>query len=420
MKKSVSKLVTALLLALAICVTGVIGNEASVDAKTKVKISNTRITLTVGQSKTLKVKGTKKKPKWSSSKKSVATVSKKGKVVAKKAGSATITAKIGKKKYKCKVTVKNKKKQQNTNTVKPSTPTQNQEIKLNNIKIKNAKDIYLEEERQLGIEKNPSNATNKKIQWTSSDPAIVSVTSDGKIVGKKAGNAEITASADGVSDSCWIKVSPRMSTPNTHVTVKRGQDIEIPITFYGDGNGKLDAKIYGVGYASGEWVRKEGQTGYLKLTGEKVGNGRVEFTNSINSEKVIVYFDVTGYSEDFHVTVENTLPTTLKCYSSYFGNTYTKLNVTDITCQYEDLSTFDGVQLKVKVTGTKTYDSDGESGTYMCAFVWKLYDENNVIVKSGDSAIRNLRPGETGVTEFTVANDLPSGNYRLVLGDRDI
>lgn len=112
MKKSVSKLVTAFLLALAICVTGVIGNEASVDAKTKIKISNTKITLTVGQSKTLKVKGTKKKPKWSSSKKSVATVSSKGKVVAKKAGSATITAKIGKKKYNCKVTVKNKKKQQ--------------------------------------------------------------------------------------------------------------------------------------------------------------------------------------------------------------------------------------------------------------------------------------------------------------------
>ena len=122
MKKSFSKLVTALLLALAICVTGVIGNEASVDAKAKVKISNTRIALTVGQSKTLKVKGTKKKPKWSSSKKSVATVSKKGKVVAKKAGNATITAKIGKKKYKCKVIVKNKKKQQNTNNTKPNTP----------------------------------------------------------------------------------------------------------------------------------------------------------------------------------------------------------------------------------------------------------------------------------------------------------
>lgn len=54
MKKSVSKLVTALLLALAICVTGVIGNEASVSAKSKIKISNTKITLNVGKSKTLR------------------------------------------------------------------------------------------------------------------------------------------------------------------------------------------------------------------------------------------------------------------------------------------------------------------------------------------------------------------------------
>ena len=115
MKKS-CKLLTVFLLAVTL---GVFGNLNTVKAKSKIKISNSKITLTVRQSKTLKVKGTKKKPKWSSSKKSVATVSKKGKVVAKKAGSATITAKIGKKKYKCKVTVKNKKKTQNT--TKPTT-----------------------------------------------------------------------------------------------------------------------------------------------------------------------------------------------------------------------------------------------------------------------------------------------------------
>lgn len=117
MKKS-CKLLTVFLLAVTL---GVFGNLNTVKAKSKIKISNSKITLTVRQSKTLKVKGTKKKPKWSSSKKSVATVSKKGKVVAKKAGSATITAKIGKKKYKCKVTVKNKKKTQNI--TKPTTPT---------------------------------------------------------------------------------------------------------------------------------------------------------------------------------------------------------------------------------------------------------------------------------------------------------
>lgn len=75
-------------------------------AAKKIKLSKKSLTLYVGSTKTLKLKGTKKKPKWSSSKKSVVTVTKKGKIKAKKKGTAVITAKLGKKKYKCKVTVK--------------------------------------------------------------------------------------------------------------------------------------------------------------------------------------------------------------------------------------------------------------------------------------------------------------------------
>ena len=71
-----------------------------------------------GKTYTLKVKGTKKKVKWSSNKKTIATVTRKGKVTAKKQGTAVITAKIGKKKYKCKVKVwqKTTKKPTKTNT----------------------------------------------------------------------------------------------------------------------------------------------------------------------------------------------------------------------------------------------------------------------------------------------------------------
>ena len=61
------------------------------------KINKKKATLKVGQTLQLKVTGTKGKVKWTSSKKSVATVSSKGRVKAKKKGSATITAKIGKK-----------------------------------------------------------------------------------------------------------------------------------------------------------------------------------------------------------------------------------------------------------------------------------------------------------------------------------
>lgn len=71
-------------------------------------ISKKSVTVTKGKTYKLKLKkATAKKVKWSSSKKSVATVSKSGTVKAKKAGKATITAKYKGKKYKCKVTVKN-------------------------------------------------------------------------------------------------------------------------------------------------------------------------------------------------------------------------------------------------------------------------------------------------------------------------
>lgn len=87
-------------------------------AKAKVKLNKTSISLQKGKTYTLKVKGTKKKAKWSSNKKTIATVTQKGKVTAKKPGTAVIKAKIGKKKYKCKVKVwqKTTKKPTNTNT----------------------------------------------------------------------------------------------------------------------------------------------------------------------------------------------------------------------------------------------------------------------------------------------------------------
>ena len=73
-----------------------------------VKISSTKKTMYKGYTYKLKVTGTNKKVKWSSSDKSKATVNSKGKVYVKKNGKVTITAKVGGKKYNCKVTIKNK------------------------------------------------------------------------------------------------------------------------------------------------------------------------------------------------------------------------------------------------------------------------------------------------------------------------
>ena len=78
------------------------------EAKAKIKLNKKKVTLTVGKSVKLKLKGTGKKAKWSSSNESVAMVSSTGKVMAVSVGKAKITAKIKKKKYSCRVTVKGK------------------------------------------------------------------------------------------------------------------------------------------------------------------------------------------------------------------------------------------------------------------------------------------------------------------------
>lgn len=77
-------------------------------ADAAVKLSATKKVVYVGESFTLKVSGSSKTVKWSSSKKSVASVTQKGKVTAKKAGKATITAKVSGKSLKCAVTVNEK------------------------------------------------------------------------------------------------------------------------------------------------------------------------------------------------------------------------------------------------------------------------------------------------------------------------
>ncbi len=103
MKKGMKKF-SLFILSLLVILPFILGNADYVEAAS-VKLSRTSVTLSAGKSTTLKLNGTKKKPTWKSSNKNVAAVSSTGKVKGLKAGTATITAKVGKKQYSCKVTV---------------------------------------------------------------------------------------------------------------------------------------------------------------------------------------------------------------------------------------------------------------------------------------------------------------------------
>ena len=143
----------------------------------KVKINTKKATLIKGQKKTLKITGTKQKVKWSTSKKSVATVTQKGKVTAKKKGKATITAKVDGKKYKCTITV--------------------EEPKLNK------KNISLNVGKTQTLK---MTGTKQKITWSSSNKKVAKVSNKGVVKGLKKGSATITAKVGGKKYNCKVTV----------------------------------------------------------------------------------------------------------------------------------------------------------------------------------------------------------------------
>lgn len=98
-------------------------NSITVDAATKIKLNKSKATIQIGKTITLKVNGINKSNnvKWKTSNKSVATVSKKGKVIGKKKGKVIIIATVNKKNYKCAITVKKAK----VNKVIEATPKDN-------------------------------------------------------------------------------------------------------------------------------------------------------------------------------------------------------------------------------------------------------------------------------------------------------
>ena len=162
------------------------------------KMNKKSATMYTGKTLQLKVTGTSKKAVWSSNKKSVAKVDQNGKITAVKKGSAVIRAKIGKKTYQCKVTVK----QRATS------------VSLN----KSSYFMLPGKTWTPQVTVKPSNTNNKNVQWSSSDTAIARVNSKGKITAVANGTAVITATTkDGSKKSvnCTIYVLKGPSISST-------------------------------------------------------------------------------------------------------------------------------------------------------------------------------------------------------------
>lgn len=176
--QSITKRLLALISAVILMTTMLI--PAFQASAASVRLNKTKIVLVVGQTYNLKVSGTKKTPQWSSSNKKIVSVTKKGVVKGLRKGTATITAKIGKKKYKCKVTVEAPKLSSTKKTVTAGTSFA---LKLN--------------------------GTKRTVKWYTSNKKIATVSSKGVVKTLRAGSVKITAKLGGKSYVCRLTVKAK-------------------------------------------------------------------------------------------------------------------------------------------------------------------------------------------------------------------
>ncbi len=151
-----------------------------------VSLNKTTLNLQVGKSETLTASASSAASplfSWSSNDTSVATVQN-GKVTAKKAGTATITAKYNGAEASCTVVVEG-----------PISITLNY------------KSITTKVNSSYQLKATVRNAVSPTVTWTTSNAAVATVDTTGKVTGKGAGTATITASYGGKSATCAIKIT---------------------------------------------------------------------------------------------------------------------------------------------------------------------------------------------------------------------
>lgn len=114
----------------------------------------------------------------------------------------------------------------------------------------------------------PSNASNKDVTWSSSDPSIATVSSSGKIIAKKHGTATITVTTKdgGYTATCTVVVKQKplkvsasigISTRYTSNSIQRGISVTVQATDGSENYEEYSIKLYRNGTYIGEVSSKE-------------------------------------------------------------------------------------------------------------------------------------------------------------------
>ena len=171
-----------------------------------VELNQTTLELIAGKEATLTATvkpddATNKTVTWSSNNETVATVDNNGKVTAKAAGEATITAKVGDKQVTCNVKVTAA------------------EVAVESVTLdQSSLELIAGKEATLTATVKPDNATNRTVAWESNATNVATVDNNGKVTAKAAGEAIITAKVGDKQATCTVTVT-KADVKVTQITI---------------------------------------------------------------------------------------------------------------------------------------------------------------------------------------------------------
>ena len=208
------------------------------------------------------ITSTGKKPKFSSSDSTVASVNTYGKITAKKAGNATITAKIANGEASCRVTVektvitlsqksislengytarlkaetstghpvtyKSARSSIATVTTDKTAQTCKVTVKQPTVRLdRTSASLYRKGTLRLSV-----SSTSKSIpRWKTNKKSVAAVDNEGKVTAIKNGTAIITVTVDGVSKTCEVTVKkPKITVGQEQISLAAGETCQPKVT----------------------------------------------------------------------------------------------------------------------------------------------------------------------------------------------
>ena len=280
---STKKLIAALCLALIACLAAPVLMPAVLSAPftgyAAEAINKTRATMYNGKTLKLKVTGTSKTVKWSSSNSAVAKVDQTGLVTAKQVGKVRITAKAGSKKLTCDVTVKS------PLTASPSKLTLDAgATKYVTLTYKLKGSLHLDNYDSSVLDCSLGNTIKGKCTLT--------------IKGVRAGTETLTVTNSKTRDVVKIKVTVRETTPTDpivdrdKVTVSVGKTATVKVRWPYSGDPHFWCTEYDV--VSCQWGEWDGSGWPLYIKGVGKGTADVWFTKGDDpSEDIVAEIKVT-------------------------------------------------------------------------------------------------------------------------------